>query len=56
MSYYPNTQKFLGMNVMGVRDYIVHHYFDVDADIIFNICKEDVPVLSSVINRMIKDL
>ena len=43
-------------NVMGVRDYIVHHYFDVDADIIFNICKEDVPVLSSVINRMIEDL
>lgn len=43
-------------NVMGVRDFIVHHYFEVDADVIFEICKNDVPVLISVINRMIDDL
>lgn len=43
-------------NVMGVRDFIVHHYFEVDADVIFSICKNDVPVLISVINRMINDL
>ena len=43
-------------NVMGVRDFIVHHYFEVDADVIFSICKNDVPVLMSVITRMIKDL
>ena len=43
-------------NVMGVRDFIVHHYFEVDADVIFEICKNDVPVLNSVINRMIDDL
>ena len=43
-------------NVMGVRDFIVHHYFEVDADVIFEICKNDVPVLVSVINRMIEDL
>ena len=36
-------------NVMGVRDFIVHHYFEVDADVIFSICKNDVPVLMSVI-------
>ena len=27
-------------NVMGVRDVIVHHYFEVDAEEIFRICKE----------------
>ena len=43
-------------NVMGDRDFIVHHYFEVDADVIFEICKNDVPVLISVINRMIDDL
>lgn len=43
-------------NVMGVRDFIVHHYFEVDADVIFEICKNDVPVLISVITRMIEDL
>ena len=43
-------------NVMGVRDFIVHHSFEVDADVIFNICKDDVPALISVIHRMIDDL
>ena len=43
-------------NVMGVRDFIVHHYFEVDADVIFDICKNDVPVLSSVISQMMEDL
>ena len=43
-------------NVMGVRDFIVHHYFEVDADVIFGICKNDIPVLITVIARMIEDL
>jgi uncharacterized protein with HEPN domain len=43
-------------NVMGVRDIIVHHYFDVDTDEIYRICKEDVPTLHAVINNMIQDL
>ena len=30
-------------NVMGVRDFIVHHYFEVDADVIFEICYECKP-------------
>lgn len=42
--------------VMGVRDIIVHHYFDVDADEIFHICKNDIPILHDVIKRMIADL
>lgn len=43
-------------SVMGVRDIIVHHYFDVDADEIFRICKEDIPSLHLVISRMKKEL
>lgn len=43
-------------NVMGVRDFIVHHYFEVDADVIFEICKTDVPSLLSVVEQMIDDL
>lgn len=43
-------------NVMGVRDFIVHHYFEVDADVIYEICKNDVPVLAEVVARMIDDL
>ena len=43
-------------NVMGVRDFIVHHYFEVDAEVIFEICKNDIPTLISVIAQMIEDL
>ena len=43
-------------NIMGVRDFIVHHYFEVDADVIFDICKNDVLTLMPVIRRMIADL
>lgn len=52
----PRYSEIPWKNVMGVRDFIVHHYFEVDADVIFEICKNDVPVLISVINRMIEDL
>ena len=43
-------------NVMGIRDIIVHHYFDGDADEIFRICKEDIPQLYKVIIKIINDL
>lgn len=43
-------------NVMGIRDIIVHHYFDVDADEIFRICKEDIPPLYQAINKIREDL
>ena len=43
-------------NVMGIRDIIVHHYFYVDADEIFRICKEDLPQLYEIIIRMINEM
>ena len=43
-------------NVMGIRDIIVHHYFDVDADEISRICKEDLPQLYEIIIRMINEM
>lgn len=43
-------------HVMGIRDIIVHHYFDVDADEIYRICQEDIPQLQQVITRIQDDL
>lgn len=43
-------------HVMGIRDIIVHHYFDVDADEIYRICQKDIPQLQQVITRMLNDL
>jgi uncharacterized protein with HEPN domain len=42
-------------NVMGIRDIIVHHYFDVDAEEIYRICKEDIPTLYTMILQMLED-
>ena len=43
-------------HVMGIRDIIVHHYFDVDADEIYRICQEDLTQLLQVIKQMLDDL
>jgi len=40
----------------GMRDVISHHYFQTDADVIFDVCKEHIPHLAKTINKMIKDL
>jgi uncharacterized protein with HEPN domain len=39
---------------MGMRDIIVHHYFDVDAEEIFKTLQEDIPLLDDVLEK-IKD-
>jgi len=42
--------------VMGMRDVISHHYFDVDAEIVYDVCVNYVPDLSETIQQMIDDL
>ncbi len=42
--------------VMGFRDIIAHHYFDVDAEQVFWICKNEIQPLQCVIQQMISDL
>ncbi|WP_010664255.1 HepT-like ribonuclease domain-containing protein [Marinilabilia salmonicolor] len=37
---------------MGMRDIIVHHYFDIDAEVIFKTLNEDIPPLLGVLERM----
>lgn len=42
--------------IMGTRDIIAHHYFDVDAFEIYRICKEDLAPLQATICKMIADI
>jgi uncharacterized protein with HEPN domain len=42
--------------VMGMRDILSHHYFDVDAEIVFATCANRIPQMSEVIERIISDL
>ena len=39
----------------GMRDILSHHYFDLDAVQVFDVCKNNIPELSGVIKTMIDD-
>lgn len=40
----------------GLRDIISHHYFDVNAEAIYSVCKDNMSVLSETITQMIGDI
>ena len=40
----------------GMRDIISHHYFETDAEVIYNVCKNHIPKLAETINKMIREL
>jgi uncharacterized protein with HEPN domain len=42
--------------IKGMRNIVVHDYFNIDAEEIFNTCKEDIPKLAEVIDLIILDL
>ena len=42
--------------VKGIRDFISHHYFDLDAEMIFGICKNNLEELLLVLRKIRKDL
>ena len=41
---------------MGLRDIITHHYFDINAEAIFNVCQTKIPLLNRVILQIITDI
>lgn len=42
--------------VKGIRDVISHHYFDLNAEIVYSVCKERMPLLRETIDKMIREL
>jgi uncharacterized protein with HEPN domain len=42
--------------VMGMRDILSHHYFDVDAEIVFSVCANHIEKLARTAERMVGDL
>jgi uncharacterized protein with HEPN domain len=39
--------------VKGIRDILSHHYFDLDAEIIYDICENKLPLLLEVTNTIV---
>ena len=42
--------------IKGIRDILSHHYFDLDAVVIFDICNDEIVELLITINQIIKDI
>jgi uncharacterized protein with HEPN domain len=42
--------------VKGLRDIITHHYVDINAEAIFDVCENKIKPLKLVIVKIIKDL
>lgn len=53
LSQYPEIDW---KGIMGMRDIIAHHYFDIDAEVVFDVMKNDLPMVKIVINKMIAKL
>lgn len=41
---------------MGIRDIIAHHYFELDAEVVFDVVKNEFPNLLNTIRRIKNDL
>ena len=53
LSFYPGMDW---KGVMGMRDIIAHHYFDLDAEIVYDVIKHDLPKLKDVLQPIVDDL
>lgn len=42
-------------SVKGMRDIISHHYFDLNAEAVFDVCKNDMNTLKVTIKQMLND-
>jgi uncharacterized protein with HEPN domain len=40
----------------GMRDIISHHYFDLDAEAVFDVCKTNLPEMLLIIQQMSADV
>ena len=40
----------------GIRDIITHHYFDLDAEAVYNVCESNIPVLIETIQLIKADV
>jgi uncharacterized protein with HEPN domain len=42
--------------IKGMRDILSHHYFDLDAEAVYDVCQNDITPLLEMLNRIIADV
>ena len=43
-------------NIIGMRNILVHGYFDIDTDIVWNAATHDVPAIKPAVEQLLKKL
>ncbi len=43
-------------DVAGMRDQLIHEYFGVDIDIVWNTVTDDIPAFKNAVEKILKDL
>ena len=54
-SFFETGLRFDTNNVVRFRDFISHHYEKLDSDIVFEICKNDIPLLKQKIQTFLSN-
>lgn len=52
----PRYPQIEWKRVMGMRDVLSHHYFDLDAEVVYSVCANHIEVLAQAVQRMLADL
>ncbi|MCR5533729.1 MAG: DUF86 domain-containing protein [Bacteroidaceae bacterium] len=52
----PERSEIPWSDVIGIRNHIAHGYFDIDADIVLQVIREDLDPLSEAIHYFIRSL
>jgi len=52
----PKYPSIEWQKAMGLRDIISHHYFDINAEVIYDVCKHEIPNLRKAICAIINDV
>jgi len=53
LSHYPEIEW---KRVMGMRDNLTHHYFDIDAEVVYATCASDIRPLATTVERILEDI
>ena len=41
--------------IIGMRNVLVHHYFEIDTDIVWSVVEKDLPVLKRQVQELLRD-
>lgn len=52
----PRYPQIEWKRVMGIRDVLSHHYFDLDAEIVYSVCESHIEELIRAVQRMLTEL